>query len=124
MRFRPCYQTRFFITPEYRPIRLMMVTLPPPLAAAVPQLSQDNLLQLAAARTTGRKLRRAISVASFDGWSIAIFAALTFVCSLTDLLGLLMAIGLGAIACIELRGANKLRRLEPGAIRVLGFNQL
>ena len=105
-----------------------MPTLPPPppltLTPAVPHLSEENLQQLALARTGGRKVRRAISVASFDGWTIGVFAALTLLFSLTDLSGLFVGLGLGMIACIELRGANKLRRLEPKAVRMLAFNQI
>lgn len=63
-------------------------------------------------------------MAAFDGWTIAIFAALTFVCGLSSVSGIVMAAGMAIIACIELTGASRLRRLDPQAARMLGFNQL
>jgi hypothetical protein len=89
-----------------------------------PQFSEENLRQLAAARTAYRKVGRAIAVASFDGWTIAIFAGLTLLMGITDLSNIVIGAGLGAIAGVELYGASKLRRLDGRAIRVLGFNQL
>ena len=98
---------------------------PPPLATpAFPQLSEEHLRQLATARSAVRKVRRAIAVASFDGWTIGAFGALTLLTGLTDLSGILMGAGMGAVAFVELRGAGQLRRLEPKAARMLAFNQL
>jgi hypothetical protein len=88
-----------------------------------PQLSEQNLRELAEARKSLRKVGRAISVARFDGWTIAIFAGLTFLMGVTDLGNILMALGLGAVAYFELTGASRLRRLDGSAIRMLGFNQ-
>jgi hypothetical protein len=90
----------------------------------VPHLSEANLHELAAARAAGRKVRRAISIANFDGWTLGALGALTFVFSLTDLPGLMLGVGMMGIAVIELRGAGRLRHLEPSAARTLGFNQL
>jgi hypothetical protein len=95
--------------------------------SALPQaavLSEEHLRQLAAARKAARKLRRAIAVASFDGWTVGVFGALTFLTGLTDPSGLLMGLGMAAVAFVELRGASRLRRLETGVTRTLGFNQL
>jgi hypothetical protein len=87
-------------------------------------LSEEHLRQLAAARKAVRKVRRAIKVASFDGWTVGVFGALTFLTGLTDPSGLLMGAGMGAVAFVELRAASRLRRLETGVTRTLGFNQL
>jgi len=87
-------------------------------------LTEEHLRQLAAARKAARKLRRAITVASFDGWTVGVFAALTLLTGLTDPSGLLMGAGMGAVAFVELRAASRLRRLETGVTRTLGFNQL
>ena len=101
------------------------VTVPPPApVASLAHLSEENLRQLAVAQIGVRKIRRAISIANFDGWTIGAFAALTLLFGLTDPSSLLMGAGMGAIAFIELRGVHRLRRLDPRAPRTLGFNQL
>lgn len=114
----------------------MTGTLPPPipLPAAPPSaapaqpggqpLTPEHLNQLAAARVLGRKLARAVSVALFDGWSIAAFATVTFLLGLMSVPGMLMGAGMGVIAYVELRGAKGLRRLDPAAARSLGLNQV
>jgi hypothetical protein len=88
-----------------------------------PQLSEENLRELATARQSLRKVNRAISVARFDGWTIAIFAGLTLLMGITDPTNILLALCLGTVAYVELSGAAKLRRLDPSAVRMLGFNQ-
>jgi hypothetical protein len=96
-------------------------------SATIPQaavLSEEHLQQLAAARKAVRKVRRAIAVASFDGWTVGVFGAMTFLTGLVDPSGLLMGAGMGAVAFVELRAAARLRRLESGVTRTLGFNQL
>lgn len=101
-----------------------VTTAPPPLPSAAPVLSADHLRQLEVARATSRKINRAVSVAQFDGGCVAVFAALTVLFSLTSIPGLLVGVGMGVIAWVELRAAGRLRRLEPGAPRVLGLNQV
>lgn len=98
--------------------------LPPPLPPAASPLSAEHLRQLAAARAAGKRISRAVAVARFDGWSVAAFAALTLLFGFTSVSGIVMAAGLGLVAFLELRGAGKIRNLEPGAARALGFNQL
>jgi hypothetical protein len=88
------------------------------------QLSPENLEQLATARRAYRKIGKAISIAQSDGWIIAVFAGLTLLCGLTDVPSIVLSIGFGTIAFFELKGAGKLRRLEPGAPQMLGINQL
>jgi hypothetical protein len=98
----------------------------PPAAAqpAVPPLSAEHLFQLEAARKAARRIRRAVAVASGDGWSVAAFAALTFVFGLGSVTSAVMGVGMGVIAFVELRAAGRLRRFDAGAARVLGFNQV
>jgi hypothetical protein len=95
-----------------------------PAAGPPPLLSPEQLAQLAAARLASKRLRRAVSVATFDGWTIAIFAALTFVCGITSVSNILIGVAMGIIAYIELAGAGRLRRVDPLAARTLGFNQI
>ena len=97
-------------------------TLPP--AAAAPVLSEQHLRQLEAARVTGRRIARAVAIARFDGWSVAVVAGLTLLFGFTSVSAIAMAAGLGTIAFIELRGAAALRRLDPAAPRSMGFNQI
>jgi hypothetical protein len=92
---------------------------PPP-----PQLSEAHLQQLAAARLAAKKLRRASSVANFDGWSLGFFAGLTLLFGITSVDGWIIGLILASIAYIELRGASRLRLLDPVAPRVLGWNQV
>jgi hypothetical protein len=100
--------------------------LPPPLPAGVaaPQLSPENLHQLHLARTAMRKVRRAAAVATIDGWTIGTFGVLTALVGLFDVTGVVMGLGMVAIACVELRGAARLRRLEAPAAAALGWNQI
>ncbi len=81
--------------------------------------------QLMAAKLASKKIRRAVIVALSDAWTIAIFAALSFVCGLFGgVSGVVMGVGMGVIAYFEFTGAARLRRLEPSATKMLGYNQL
>jgi len=93
-------------------------------AVANPPLSPEHLWQIAEARKSSKKIRRAVSVARFDGWTLALAAGLTFVLSIGDLSGMAIGLVLAVIAGVELYSANRLRSLDPQAARVLGFNQV
>jgi hypothetical protein len=104
---------------------------PPPLpvvgtAAAPVGFSAAQLQELADARLRAKKLRRACSMAAFDGWATAIFAALSLVGGLVSLSvsGLLVGAGLATIAYVEFRGRAMLRRLDDRAPSWLGYNQV
>jgi hypothetical protein len=92
--------------------------------AAPPQLSPEHHRQLAVARKAVRKLRRTISVANFDGWTVAVFAALTLLTSITDPSGLFMGLGMAAVAYVELQSVGRLRQLDTRATRTLALNQI
>lgn len=87
-------------------------------------LSQQNMQELAVARAGGKKVRRAIRVALVDGWTLAFFACLTILFSIGSLPDMMIGIVLGGIAAVELYGASRLRKLDPAACKILGFNQL
>jgi hypothetical protein len=91
---------------------------------APPQLSPEHHRQLAAARKAVRKVRRTISVASFDGWTVGVFGLLTLLTGITDPSGIFMGLGMAAVAWVELRGAARLRQLDPRATRTLALNQI
>lgn len=97
---------------------------PPVPASAVPILTAEQLRELDTARESGRRIRRAVSAALFDAWSIGIFAALTFLLSLGSVWGMGMGLLMGVIACVEFREAQRLRRLDASALRRLALNQL
>lgn len=97
---------------------------PIPVIPALPQFTPDNLRELEAARRSARKVRRAVSVANFDGWTIAIFGAITLAMGLTDFTNVPLSLALGAVAYVELRNAGRLKRLQPLAARNLAFNQV
>jgi hypothetical protein len=86
--------------------------------------SPAHLAQLGAARLASKKIRRVIAVANFDGWGIAVFAAITLVFSLTSLSGILLGLGMAYVAWRELSSAAALGRLDIGATRRLASNQL
>lgn len=90
----------------------------------LPYFTPENLQELEAARKSARKVRRAVSVANFDGWTIAIFGAITLAMGLTDFTNIGLGLGLGAVAYLELRNAGRVKRLDADAARILGFNQL
>ena len=97
---------------------------PIPLPDAAPPLSAEHLNQLEAARTSARRIRRAVAVAGGDGWTVAAFAALTLLFGFGSTSSAVMAAGMGAVAFVELRAAARLRRFEADAARVLGWNQV
>src|ERR1041385_7380348 len=87
-------------------------------------LSPEHLQQLATARVAVRKIIRAAGVARFDGGTIAFCGAITIMLSLGSISGMLIGAALAVIAFIELHAAGRLKRLDPGSIRLLGLNQL
>ena len=99
--------------------------IPPALpASTVPPLSPEHLEQLKEARISARKVFRAITVARADAWTMAVLGGLTFIFGLGSVSGLVMGLGLGAVALVEFRASARLRRLDPLACRTLGINQV
>ena len=95
------------------------------------RLSPDQLVQLQGAQRQLRKLRRAAGVAKFNSVTsavIGICAGFGVLISLLlgsfDVLGLVVTVGLLAVAWNEGRARKKLLQLVPGSGRELGWNQL
>lgn len=63
-------------------------------------------------------------MALFDGWSIAVFAILTFIGGIFGAVGFLLGALMGVIAFVELFHANRLRSLDVRAPRALMINQI
>jgi hypothetical protein len=94
----------------------------PPLAA----LNAQNQQELQSAKMAYRKIRRAIGMAQFDGWTIGIIAGFSFLFGVVcgDWVSTVIGMALVINAWIELQSAQRLRQLDPQAIRRMGLNQL
>jgi hypothetical protein len=84
----------------------------------------QQMQELAVARKAMKGIRRAVFMAQMDGWSLAVFGALTLVCGLSSATAILVGLGLGAVAFVELKTIPKLKQLDPAAPKTLGYNQL
>src|SRR4051794_7068047 len=102
-----------------------MKMFPPPPLPVIPiaasPLSPEQFAQWQAAGVALRKINRAAAVANFDGWSIAIFAALTFMLGYTDVTTIIIALVMGAVAAVELYYVKRLRALDLTAARRLAL---
>jgi hypothetical protein len=95
--------------------------------AAQPQggpLSARDLQQLEVARQRGKRIRRAASVAAFNGWTACVFAAISLPCGIFSLVTFLLGSVLALVAYNELHGARGLRQFDETAPRRLGLGQL
>jgi len=91
----------------------------------------EQLNQLAQAKLRAKKVRRAATVATTNGYLLSVFSGGSFLLAAVSLLfgefnvvGLVMGVGLALVAWNEFRGRAMLRRFEPRGCRVLGWNQL
>lgn len=95
-------------------------------APANEPLNQQHYDAMREAKTKRKKIDFAIGVATFNGWSIGIFAALSaLILPLSfNFQGLLITLGLGAVAYHEFKGRRLLHLLDTRAPKLLGYNQL
>ena len=98
----------------------------PAAATAAPGLSPEQLKQIADARSRSAKIRKAVFVAQFDGWSVAVFAGITLLGGLIGLswVGILLGVGMAAAAFIELKAVKRLRALDATVTKTLAWNQV
>lgn len=89
-----------------------------------PSLDAQQVAQLMEAQRSAAKVRRAAAVARFDGWTIGAFGALTLLFGLTSATSVLLGLGMLVVAFVEFRGADRLRKLDPTAPKMVGINQL
>lgn len=87
-------------------------------------LTADQRNELSSAKQSAKKIRSAARVASFNGWSLGIAAAVSAPFALFSVIGLLMAVGLAVLSFNEFRGRTRLLRFDPSATQLLGWNQL
>lgn len=89
-----------------------------------PPLSETHHRALAAARERAEPVRRAVRVATFNAWTTAVLAALSAPFALFGVAGLVIFVGLAAIAWNEFRGRRRLQDFDPAGASILGWNQL
>jgi len=87
-------------------------------------ISHEQHHELAEADRRATKIRRAAKVASFNGWSIGVFAALSLPFALFNVSSLVMCFALAGVAWNEFRGRTLLHRFERSGPHTLGWNQL
>lgn len=87
-------------------------------------LTAAHFEELARAEKRASTLSRALRVASFNGWFLAIAAVLTLLMGLLSPESIILAAALGALSCNELRGLKLLRGFDLRAPRILGWNQI
>ncbi|MFQ5705563.1 MAG: hypothetical protein ACE5HT_16280 [Gemmatimonadales bacterium] len=87
-------------------------------------LSPEQRDELAVANERAAKLLGAVKVATFNGWAIGSFAAVTLAFGLFSLTALVMGVGMGLVAWNEFRGRRLLRHFDPDGPQLLGRNQL
>ena len=76
------------------------------------------------AQERARKILRADKLATFDAWTLAVFAGLTLLFSFGSVTALVVGAGLLALSWVEFRGRKALRDLDPQGPRILGWNQV
>lgn len=87
-------------------------------------LSGEHLRAFQEARIRAKRIRRCVTVATFDGWSVGVFGALTLLFGMFSVVGWVLGVGMCAIAYVELSTIEALKRLEPKSVHRLGWNQV
>lgn len=119
------FVTRVPAQPVSPPVARPVASAPaPPADADSGPLSQEHLRELDLARKRFRKIRRAAGVATFNGWTVGVFAAPSLLIGLFSLTSLLIGIALAAVTYNEFAGARMLRQLDMRAPRRLALGQL
>jgi hypothetical protein len=95
-----------------------------PTTAATPGLTPEQLKQIADARLRSKKIRKGVSVAMFDGWTVGLFGGLTLLFGMFSPVAWILGVGMIVVAYVELRGAKRMRLLDPQAPRMLAWNQV
>ena len=76
-------------------------------------LTPEHHRELALANSRAKTLRKAASVARFNGWTVGVFAASSALFALSSIAGFLTTLGLSVIAYNEFRGRKRLLRFDP-----------
>jgi len=88
--------------------------------------TREHLAQIAVAKRTSAKIRRAVQAGTFSAWTTALFAITTllFLAFGFSFWGFVLGAGMSVIALVEFRGVADLKRLDVTAPRRLALNQL
>jgi len=87
-------------------------------------LTTDQKEALADARKRAAHFLGATKVATVNGWSIGIFAAITIAFGLMSPTALVLGLGMAVVARNEFKGRSMLRAIDPAGARLLGRNQI
>jgi hypothetical protein len=87
-------------------------------------LTPEHQHELALANGRAKKIRKAASVAAFNGWTTGIIAALSAPFAPFSIAGFLVTAGLSVIAYNEFRGRKRLLQFDTSSAALLGWNQL
>jgi len=87
-------------------------------------LSSQHRQELSQANRRAKKVLGAAKVATFNGWSFGVFAAMSLVFGMFSITSLLVGVGLGVVAWNEFRGRDLLRGFDPRGPHLLGWNQV
>lgn len=104
-----------------------MSTTPTPqrVVPAPTPLSPDQIAEIELGRRHARSIRRAATIASISGWTLAVFALFSLPMGLFgDWPSLMIGIVLAGVAFNELKGADRLRAFDTKAPKRLALGQL
>jgi len=87
-------------------------------------LTPDQQAELREAMERAGSFLGAAKVATLNGWTFGIFAALSILFGLFSLTGFLVGVGLAVVARNEFVGRGRLRSLEASGLELLWRNQL
>ncbi len=96
----------------------------PPVTHNGGPLSPEHQEELAQAKQRVRKVLGAVKVATFNGWTIGVFAAITLLFALFSVTALVVGAGMAVVSWNEFRGRTLLRQFDTQGPRLLGRNQV
>jgi hypothetical protein len=87
-------------------------------------LSTADLGEVDAAKKRGKKIWRAVRVATFDAWTAAVVGGSALAFGVVDHTSAIIGGAIMTVAIIEFKGAARLRKLDPAGALICGANQL
>jgi hypothetical protein len=87
-------------------------------------LTPEHRKDLVQATERANKIFGAVKVATFNGWTIGIFAGITLLFALFSATALVVGAGMAFVSWNEFRGRTLLRQFDPQGPRLLGRNQV
>lgn len=87
-------------------------------------LTPEQRQAFSEANARAGKILGAARVATFNGWTVGVFAAIGVVFGVVSLTALVLGIGMAVVARNEFRGRAMLRQFDARGPKLLGRNQL